>query len=156
MKRLISVELLEEHLSVSLYTVRFNDEEETLFDKFLAQFSSKEFETDIDKIVSWLDKIGTTGALERYFRPEGHPKVKAIPIDTSNLRLYCFRINDRILVLGGGKNKNVKAFQDDPELHQYVTTIKKVGIKLLRYIEQNKVVVNERELSGKLSFEIDI
>lgn len=38
-------------------------------------------------IVAWLDRIGETGALERYFRPEGKygDGVSAIPIESGKL-----------------------------------------------------------------------
>ena len=51
-------------------------------------------------IVAWLDRIGETGALERYFRPEGKygDGVSAIPIESGKLRLYCLRLSDKILI----------------------------------------------------------
>lgn len=55
----------------------------------------------MDVIVAWIDRIGETGALERYFRPEGKygDGVSAIPIESGKLRLYCLRLSDKILIL---------------------------------------------------------
>lgn len=156
MKRLICIELLEEHEAVNLYGIRFSDQPDTLFDQFLSKLSGPEFDNDLDTITYWIDKIGEIGALERHFRPEGHPKVKAIPIQTSAVRLYCFRISDSVLILGGGDSKYVKAFQDDPILAQHVKIVKKAGIKVLRYIENGRIIVDGKALAGKLTFEIDI
>lgn len=158
MKRLICVELFEEHEAVNIYTIRFNDENESLLDQFITEFSTAEFESDLAIITYWMDKIGQRGALERYFKPEGHPKVKAIPVPppSSVLRLYCFRISDNILIIGGGNIKKVKAFQDDKTLFNHVQIVKKVGKKILRYKDRQKVEVNNKVLNGKLAFEIDI
>ncbi len=158
MKRLVSVDLFEEHHAVNFYSIRFHDEEETLFDQFLTKFSTDEFEADLQTITYWMDKIGNLGALERYFKPEGHPKVKAIPIPPPNsvLRLYCFRLSDQVLILGGGKQKLTRTYQEDAELFRHVRIVKKVGKKILRYIDQNKITVNEKDLAGKLTFEIEL
>jgi hypothetical protein len=157
-KRLISVELLEEHQAVNYYAIRLDGDEETLFERFLSEFDTDEFQHDLDTITYWLDKIGTKGALERYFKPEGHPKVKAIPLPppSSILRLYCFRISDQILLLGGGKDKRVKKYQEDPELYRHVQIVTKVGFKLLRFRDHEKVFINGKQLMGKLTFEIDL
>jgi hypothetical protein len=157
-KRLVSVELFEEHPAVNYYVIRFWDEDESLFDQFLTRFDTDEFETDLQSITYWLDVIGNRGALERYFKPEGHPRVKAIPVPPPNsvLRLYCFRISDQVLILGGGKDKRVRKFQDDPELQMHVTIVKTVGKKLLRFIELRKASVDGKMLKGKLTFEIGI
>ena len=41
---------------------------EKFFDKFPV---GCEYDEEMDVIVAWLDRIGETDALERYFRPEG-------------------------------------------------------------------------------------
>ena len=110
---------------------------------------------DFDTISAWLDKIGQNGALDRYFRPEGHPKVKAVPIDKGKLRLYCFRVSDNIVVFAGGAVKNVAAFQDDWSLERHALIVKKVGIKLLQSIERGKVTAYRKQLFGELTFDID-
>lgn len=156
MKRLICVELLEEHQAVNFYGIRFSDESETLFDQFLDKYSGDKYAEDFDTITVWLDRIGERGALERHFRPEGHPRMGAVPADIGDLRLYCFRISDNILLFGGGGLKKVAAFQDDPELHSQVKITKKVGIKLLRYIERNQITAYGKQLFGKLTFEIEV
>ena len=152
------VELYEEHEVINLYSILFSDENEPLIDQFLNGYSKPEFEDDLHAISYWLDKIGKRGALERHFKPEGHPQVKAIPVPppSSKLRLYCFRINDEILIFGGGKIKEVRTFQEDPELLKHVQIVKKTGKKIQRYLDQGKIMKNGKELTGKLTFEIEI
>ena len=114
MKRKIVIELLENHENVNFYTIRFVDEGTSEFEKFYDKFDGKEeFNEDLDKIVYWMGKIGEQGALERYFRPEGG-KLKALPIDTSKLRLYCYKVTEGIVVLGNGGIKKTKTYNEDP------------------------------------------
>lgn len=159
MKRTICIELLETHTKATFYTLRFQDEETSEFDKFFNKFSAlPEFDIEIDTVTEWLDTIGREGVLERYFRPEGDKRVKAIPITLGRkLRLYCFRIDNIFLLIGGGGLKNVRKFQDDPELNEAVRIVRKTGNKLLRYLDLGKIEKNEdNTLSGKLTFTIEL
>jgi len=157
-KRLIHVELLEIHPNVNLYTVRFDGNKRSVFEQFLKDYSDKRFQSELQTISYWLQKIGENGALERYFKPEGHPMVKAIPLPppSSKLRLYCFRISDNILIIGGGGEKTTRTYQENRFLHEQVKLIKKVGKKIIRYAEIGKVSITGQLLTGKLHFEIDL
>ena len=83
MNSVFTIELFEEHQNVSFYTICF-EEESSEFDKFLDKYPpGGAYDNDVNIIITWLDKIGESGALERYFRPEGRLKddVCAIRID---------------------------------------------------------------------------
>lgn len=72
MTRKYSIELIEEHDAVNFYSIQLADEELSELERFFEKFPEDcEYDKDIDVIISWLDKIGERGALERYFRPEG-------------------------------------------------------------------------------------
>ena len=67
---------------VSMYSPKFNGETQTEFEKFLSanqNQSHPQLKKFFDAIVSVIEKIGETGAYERYFRPEGG-NVKAVPL----------------------------------------------------------------------------
>lgn len=106
MTRKYSIELIEEHDAVNFYSIQLADEELSELERFFEKFPEGcEYDKDIDVIISWLDKIGERGALERYFRPEGRygDGVGVVPIDVGNkLRLYCLRMSDKILIFGNG------------------------------------------------------
>lgn len=106
----------------SIYTVILGDEQETLFDKFLRE-NSTEFKEEVKDIVSRLRSIAINhGAREQYFKHrEGAlgDGVCALYDDLdSNLRLYCIRYGQELVVLGGGgfKSKSIRALQEDPKL----------------------------------------
>jgi hypothetical protein len=158
MKRLICVELYEEHSAANYYAIRFMNEADPLIDQFVDTYNTPEFESDLMAIGYWLEKIGERGALERYFRPEGHPKVKAIPVPppASKLRLYCFRLDEKVLIFGGGKKKTTRAFQDDVDLAMHVKIVRTVGSRLLKYIEHGQTTKQGKFLTGRLTFEVDL
>lgn len=120
------IELIEEHEATNFYSVHLNDEEISELERFFEKFPEGcEYDEDVDTIISWLDRIGETGAFERYFRYEGKygDGVSAIPIETSNLRLYCIRLSDKILVFGNGGIKNCATWEESSTLAEYVETL---------------------------------
>ena len=46
--------------------------------------------------------------------------VAALAIDSRQLRLYCLRISDQILILGNGGVKTTRTYEQDPKLLGYV------------------------------------
>ena len=102
MKQEYHIELIEEHELVNFYSIHLEEEELSELERFFEKFPEGcAYDNEIDIIISWLDKIGENGALERYFRPEGKygDGVGVIPINVGNkLRLYCLRLSENILV----------------------------------------------------------
>ena len=151
MKRYIIVELFEQHEQASIYTIRFRDKEESEVEEFFALFDTDEYKDDIDIILAAIDKLGENGALERYFRPEGG-YLKAIPLNASNLRLYCFRVSDEILILGNGGLKTTQTYNEDPGLNEHVKLLRYVGNMLMKNIEQGRTNVHNKTLYNNLRF----
>ena len=154
MKQTIFVELFEEHEYTTFYTIRFHEKEESETDLFITNFDIEEFTDDIDIILAAIDKIGENGAKERYFRLEGG-RVKAIPLTSSGLRLYLYRISDEVVILGNGGKKQTSTYQADPILNKHVEVIKAVGNMLMNRIEKNKSQLYNRQLMGNLKFYIN-
>ena len=68
---------------MNFYSVHLNEEELSELERFFEKFPEGcEYDEDIDTIIAWLDRIGESGALERYFRYEGKfgDGVSAIPL----------------------------------------------------------------------------
>ncbi len=149
-----AIELFEEHQNATFYTIRF-EEESSEFDKFLDKFPPDgEYDDDVNIIITWLEKIGMRGALERYFRPEGKIKddVCAIPIETNRLRLYVIRITDEIVILGNGGRKKTKTYNEDTELDMYVNQLQRIDRILKLKIKSGLVQVKRKHLTGELKF----
>lgn len=154
MKSEIEIELFEEHEVVNFYTLRFKDEE-TEIDKFFDKFPEGcDFDDDIDIIIKWIDKIGEKGALERYLRPESKQKddIYAIPVETSNLRLFVIRISDNILILGNGDLKSTKTYNEDPILNNIVELLKEVNHYINSRLKSQKIYFYQKQLIGDTRF----
>ena len=156
-QRKYTIELYEEADSVNFYTIRFEGDENTEFDKFISNFmGNKKFKEDLQKISYWIEKIGEKGALERYFRPESKTcdGVNAIPIDVSQLRLYCIRISDNILILGNGGHKphSQRTYNTDPHLNSCVEILANLDTYIKTRVSQKRITIVEKYISGDLTF----
>lgn len=145
------VDIIDQTESVSLYTITFEGNELSEFEKFMDKFKDNAtLQRDYQLILLALDKITTHGALERNFRPEGkmNDNVVALPIDKSRLRLYCLRLSDKILILGNGGEKNTKTYEESDELKGYVMDLQKFDALLKSFIQKGEVEIEETKLVG--------
>ncbi len=152
MKRLI-LEKYKPLEKANFYSLRFLDKELSETDEFISRFINDVlYQNDLSKIVYWLSKIGESGSLERYFRPERG--AKAIPIYPSTLRLYCIRVSDEILILGNGGIKSSQKVQDSPDVYPAFRIINKVEKEFRRRRSIGEITITGREIEGDLEFEI--
>lgn len=150
-KKKTTVELISTSEKVSLYSISFETDGTTEFEKFVAEFEmNASYNRDYQRIIAALQTILGIGALERFFRPEGkmNDSVNALPIESGKLRLYCLRISDQIVILGNGGVKNVRTYEEDPKLYGYVLDLQRFEKILNENIAQGLVSIEEKELSG--------
>lgn len=150
------IELIEQSPKLNLYSIRFEGSEYSEIEKFVLNFSEiSEYKEDLDVILAWLENIATRGALERYFRPESSygSGVKAIPISTNNLRLYCIRLSDNILIVGNGGVKDVDKWQNSSQLSPMVKLLEDTE-KYIKYRLRNGSIYigDNNEIIGNLTF----
>ena len=149
------LELIEEHDAVNYYSVHLDEEELSELERFFEKFpEGGAYDDEIDIIIAWLDRIGEKGALERYFRHEGRygDGVSAIPIETANLRLYCIRLSDRILVFGNGGVKDSKTWEESETLSEYVETLIDTSRYIASRLADGTLYIVDKELIGNLNF----
>lgn len=119
----------------SIYSIIVNDDEETLFDKFLAE-NEKDHPSQVKNLLVTLYAINTRIGYDkdvlhrRSYRDKStggvteHEGKPGQNIDTlfdgpdKNLRLYLVDCGKCTIILGGGgfKSKKIKALQEDPKL----------------------------------------
>ena len=159
MKQYYQIDLVEEYPNVNFYSIRLEDEELTELERFFEKFPiGCEYDDEIDVIVAWLDKIAESGALERYFRPEGRygDGVGVIPIDVGNkVRLYCLRLSDKILVFGNGGVKDTPTWEENEELAPYVKLLIDTSRFISSRIKNGTIVLVDKEIIGDLNFSRD-
>lgn len=159
MKKRTTIELMAESEKTSLYSISFEMDGTTEFEKFVTEFEmNATYNRDYQRIIAALQAILRVGALERFFRPEGkfNDGVSALPIESGKLRLYCLRISEQIVILGNGGVKTTKTYEEDQELYGYVLDLQKFERILNENISKGFVSIEERELSGidEVTFDI--
>ena len=123
MKVTAKIQAIASSEKVGIYSIIFNNQTETEFRDFLKKFrSNAKLHKDYRAIIHALHKILKNGALERYFRFEGkmNDHVSALSVDSKQLRLYCLRISNQILILGNGGVKETRTYNENSELCGYV------------------------------------
>ena len=145
MKR-ATLKTIESNDLVSLYSICFDNTEESEFENFLNKFKEEStLNKDFQTILVALAKIIERGALERFFRMEGkmNDDVYALSLDSHKLRLYCLRISDQILILGNGGIKDTRTYQEDETLSGYVMDLQKFD-KLLKQAQKKGIITIEK------------
>ena len=151
LKKKTTVEKISESEKSTLYSISFEKDGTTEFEKFVAEFEQNaSFNKDYQRIIAALQAILNIGALERFFRPEGKMKdsVAAIPIEGGKLRLYCLRLSEQIVILGNGGVKTTRTYEEDSKLYGYVRELQRFDRMLNDNIAKGYVSSEERELNG--------
>lgn len=150
---------MNESEKVSLYSISFEMDGTTEFEKFVSEFEmNATYNRYYQRILAALQAILRMGALERFFRPEGSMRdnVQAIPVEGGKLRLYCLRLSDQIVILGNGGVKVTRTYEQDPKLYGFVLDLQRFERILKENIEKGYVRIQEKVLTGieDISFEI--
>ena len=148
----IDLVLVNETNNCTIYTIQFQNESKTEFERFYNKFKDDAvYNPDLMRIVSFINKIAQNGAFERLFRPEGKMSdhVVALPVITSKLRLYCLRLSDKILILGNGGIKNSRTYNEDDALRGYVITLQNFERLLKEGQQQGLVTITEKNIEIK-------
>lgn len=136
---------------MSLYSICFNGDELSEYEKFLTMFKDNaRLNRDFQTILLALAKIVEVGALERFFRNEGrmNDNLCALSIDSRRLRLYCLRISDQILIVGNGGEKTTKTYQEDEILSGYVMDLQKFDELLKQAQKSGTISIENNVITG--------
>lgn len=148
MAKQATIKTIEQNDNVSLYSICFNGDELSEYEKFLTAFKNNaRLNRDFQTILLSLAKIVEVGALERFFRNEGrmNDDLCALSLDSRRLRLYCLRISDQILIVGNGGEKITRTYQEDETLSGYVMDLQKFD-DLLRQAQRTGAISIENNV----------
>lgn len=149
--------------ALTIYCTKCVDEGVCELDKFIigCRKGTAKICSDLRRLMNVIDNMLERGAQEFYFRTsEGKraDRVCALPIINDNsLRLYCLRINDGILIVGGGGVKRTQTYQENPELNECVETLQKIDKQLRKLENEKKILMKDSAIPGieTVTFKID-
>ena len=147
----VTLKTIEQNDNVSLFSICFEENSQTEFEKFMSEFKDNAtYNKDFNIILLALSKIIDKGALERFFRIEVsmNDNVAALAIDSRKLRLYCLRISDQILILGNGGVKTTRTYQEDKVLRGYVIDLQTFDKALLKAQKAGTVTIEKNMITN--------
>ena len=137
-----------------IYSIRIEGKENSEIQEFIITFKDipdKYLKDDFDGIIRNLIKISEKGAAESMFRPEGkiRDRVCALPLYTvprekckhGVLRLYCIRLSENLIIVGGGGEKSTRTYEKDKTLHEKVKILQQID-KELSILEDKGIDLN--------------
>lgn len=146
----------------TFYSVLVDDDSETLFERFYEE-NKNTFRDELKNIVKTLDTIALDNGARRSYFKENEGKLGDLVCalyDTpkSNLRLYCIRLGNTVIILGGGgqKVKTIRALQEDVKLTEENYLMRKLSELLYKKIKEGEIYwQDEMTLSGNLIIDTD-
>jgi putative component of toxin-antitoxin plasmid stabilization module len=143
----------------TFYTAYLPDEDTTLFDRFWLENAATHHE-ELKKIQSEMKVIAhKTGAPEHIFQKyEGKGIGEGVfALYDKKLRLYFFRVDSCIIILGGGGWKEVRTWEEDDKLDEEANSIRFIAQQIDARIRGRDIwrSRNSMELIGDLIFEFE-
>ena len=147
----------DEFALVTYYTVRWDEAKENETNKFILRFSnSKSYRPFYQQIAALLADMGTRkGARKYYFSrhedaasalpPRGSFDVNGIEIDfyENPLRLYCTRLNDKIVVLFNGGLKTAQTAQASEDLARKFREAQHFARTIWEAVQDQTILIDE-------------
>ena len=138
----------------TVYSVQLEDGTD-LFDQFLSENNEK-YRKDVRDILQRIRAISNkTGAQEHFFKlHEGKPGDGLCALyDTpdKHLRLYCIRMGNSVVILGGGP-KSTHTLQKDPKLKEENYLLREISEEITDKMKNGELRFSddELELIGKI------
>jgi hypothetical protein len=142
----------------TFYTAFLSDEETTLFEQFLLE-NKHLHQQELSNIVAEIKQMAHyTGARIDFFqKPEGKAGESIFALYAKQLRLYCFRIDNCIVLLGGGGWKTVRTWQEDVQLTAAVQRLRFIARQIDERLRQKEIrrSADDLELTGDLTFQFE-
>lgn len=131
------IKFVESGKRAALYTIQFEDEATTEYNQFLSNPKNRAC-ADFQPLRARLDDlINRYGFQQRFFKYESSPNdpIQALHYENKRLRLYCWRLSEKLMVAGNGGVKEVARYEDDRFLLNCVDRLKYFD---RRYLERRQ------------------
>lgn len=157
---------------VTYYTVKFDGEEYSEFEKFIIRHKGKEeIHNEYNDLMSLIKRLGNEiGARERYFT-RNERKAEALPPEWNklknyerklhvkyhhNLRLYCLRISDEVVFLfnGGIKTPGNITAEECAVVRQYFRMANKLTACIYQAMKDKEISFHGKKIEIEEEFEL--
>lgn len=150
MNEIVIIEEFKRYKHVTFYTIRYDDSELSETDKFIKRFLEEEtvYKDDLDDIVNWINEIGIRGL--KYINLRAENDAYALPpyTESSNLRLFCIKITNSIILLGNGGIKSSQTVQESDDLSMKFHDINRFSKSINEAIRSGNLIVDKMTLKG--------
>jgi len=140
----------------SLYTIQYEGESRTEFDKFLENEGVVQEQSSLSRLAAKLDEmVHEYGFVREFFKEkEGRRWDYVVVLSEGKLRLYCLRVENFLLIVGNGGVKRTRTYQQDAHLNASVEELQRVHKLLMNRIYAGRILVERHTgvLRGALSF----
>lgn len=142
---------------VTVYSIVWNDEETTLFERFILE-NKDDYPKELTDLRNQINVIAnSTGIRENFFeKPEGKLGQDVWALfdhRKRRLRLYCMQLGRVVIILGGGGPKNTRTLQEDPKLKSENNLMRTVSDALTQRIMDKEIWWTDDELAGNFLFD---
>lgn len=124
-----------------IYSVIIDGEEDTLLEQFFNgnKNHADELQTMLSKIKTMADD---TGCRRQFFAEgEGAWADGVVALKAGKLRLYGIYFNNTVVLFGSGGWKNVRAYQDDPELNAKAQQVREIAKRMNKAIREREILI---------------
>ena len=103
------------------------------------------YEEDLTKILDkMMVRANQTGCKKDFFKEgEGVWADGVVALAAGKLRLYGMYFNNMVVLFGAGGYKDVRAYQDDPQLNARAEQMKRIASEINKAIRERTIRVND-------------
>ena len=145
----------------TIYSIRYNDEDDSLFEQFLKVYNDV-FKNEVLDIYTRLKAIGKCVGLRHgfYKENEGKPGDGVCALydkPNAHLRVYFIRYGSDLIVLGDGgeKPKHIRTWQEDPVLSDANLLMQWVSKKIREATDNKDIIITDKGFEGDLFIEVE-
>lgn len=153
-----SIQEFDRFKTVTYYTLRREGAAQSETDDFFRRMEMElTYSDQLQRLLTWIKQIGLrrTGAERRFFRSEGLclalPPNRKYLTEAIDLRLYCFKVSNSIVVLYNGGIKTARTAQDCPNVSRHFHNAQRWTKQLLNIGIQHRyrTIINIEQLNIK-------
>jgi len=140
---------------VDYYSFHLDGEEHSELEKFVSRFKDGVYCKDYDEIMSTITEMANSkGAAEGYFRHERAAQALPPPRISGDVRLYCNRVCNDIVILGSGCVKTSQKVQHSRDCLFHFELMNELSRQITQRVMDGELRICNRKFEGNIAFKI--